>query len=153
MIDYKLAKQLKDKGFSQNLTGNYHQWDVAAYGEKSKKVIDPIEYQEGDIVEELIKIPSLSELIEACDKKSKKGMEFMCIGRKERERTWFAKKDFYVFFFVKRKTNKQKDTTRREKKSGAVPKNKTRKTSKEKETRTFFFWFWFLREIEKGEFC
>jgi len=62
-MNYKLAKQLKDAGFPQNIKEDEIRWTKGF---------------------ENIKNPTLSELIEEC------GKEFKSLERAKRSRTWWA---------------------------------------------------------------
>lgn len=64
-MTYKLAKQLKDSGFPQ-------------FNEHDKKIAK--EY--GGLNSDYLKYPTLSELIEACQKRAGKGFELLCRGNK-----------------------------------------------------------------------
>ena len=71
-MKYKLAKQLKNAGFSQKDTIY-----SMAYGKQDKtKIYSVIDiYEGGDDIDCIV--PTLSELIEAC------GEEFECVGRND----------------------------------------------------------------------
>ena len=66
MIDYELAKQLKEAGFPQELL-NGNKFYYLGYGDLSKLDIF-CEHRGGEVFSH-IKIPTLLELIEACGEK------------------------------------------------------------------------------------
>ena len=64
MINYDLAKKLKDAGFPQVIWSGQSYWEI--HSQKEPVALMAERFMENEAIGDKVKIPTLSELIEAC---------------------------------------------------------------------------------------